>query len=54
MKIDQQEQKLIQKVKKGNQRAFKKLYEAYSDYALRSFMNNVQLFQRFFKCIISI
>lgn len=30
------EQKVIRKVKKGNQQAFKKLYDSYADYALRS------------------
>ncbi len=30
------ERKVIKKVKKGNQQAFKKLYDSYADYALRS------------------
>lgn len=30
------ERKVIKKIKKGNQQAFKKLYHAYADYALRS------------------
>lgn len=32
----EQEARLIKKIKKGNQRAFKRLYENYADYALRT------------------
>lgn len=34
--MSENERKVIKKIKKGNQQAFKKLYDSYADYALRS------------------